>query len=329
MRRGVVAALLVLTATACAVAAHAGQVRIDVGPGTLFVPSTVSLNIGDHVVWVWKGVNSHTVASGDGSTGTKSGLFDSDPTDFGTNQFTRFSWKSTLSGSVPFFCAIHGALGMVGTLTITDGSPINKVAVADFRITEVQYNNASGHDLIEITNYGGASGNLGRYRIATSTASSAELVGPAATPSDLIVGSGGRVVVHLNTAGTNTNADVFITSFNPGTGLGDASGQLALYVPNTITPALTSTDMILDYIEWGAGSQTAEATAVGAGFWASSAFLPVMASGHSMEYCADAGLTHGATMWSEVSVPNFGANGSCATPTLNETWGRVKTIYRK
>lgn len=326
-----VAALVLLASTVCLVAAQAGQVRVDVGPGNAFVPAAVNLNLGDHVVWVWKGVNVHTVTSGDGTTFTKDGKFDSDPSDFGTGVLSRFSWKSNVTGTVPYFCWIHADLGMLGTLTITDPGVVPRVPVADFRITEVQYNRAAGQDLIEITNYGAGPGNLGRYRIATGIAGSTELVGPSAATSDIIVASGGRVVIHLNASGTNTNADLFIASFNPGTGLGNTSGQLALYVPNTISPgnALTNTDMLLDYVEWGSGGQTAEGTAVGAGFWASSAFVPQIADGHSMEYCADSNLAHGANMWAEVSVPNFGTNGSCATPVLNETWGRVKKLYRK
>jgi len=137
-------------------------------------------------------------------------------------------------------------------------------------------------------------------------------------------------VIHLNAAGTTTNSDIFIASFVPGTGLPDASGSLSLYVPHSLSPgnALTNSAMILDYVEWGAGAQANEATAVTAGFWGAATFIPTMAAGHSIEYCANGTLDHGVSRWAEVATPNFGTDGQCLTPVHGETWGRLKTNYR-
>jgi hypothetical protein len=286
----------------------------------------VNVNLGDQVVWVWTGASAHTVTSGDSSSGVPSGVFDSDPSQIGQGSLTRFAWKTTLPGTVLYFCGIH-LPDMASRIITTDPNTHPVVPVADFRITEVQYNLGTGQDLIEITNYGAAAGNLGRYRIATASSG----FGTELPVTNVIVAPGGRVVIHLNASGTNTNSDVFITSFSPGTGLPNTTGALALYVPNTVSPsnALSRQDMIVDFVQWGAGTQANEATAVGAGFWAAGTFIPTMAAGHSIEYCADANLTHGVALWAEVSTPNFGTNGNCATPTESATWGRVKTVYRR
>lgn len=313
--------------------AHAGQVRVSVGLGGQFmVPYAVNINLGDHVTWVWANTG-HTVTSWvfpddslnfsfDGS------IFDSDAGGLHSGQAssTRFSWKSSFLGVATYVCAPH-TNNMSGRIFIHDPNT-DAVPVADFRISEVQYNVAGGADLIEITNYGAADGNLGGFRIAGSGAPTAELTGPGA--NNILVPSGGRVVVHLNTAGTNTNTDIFIASYVAGTGLANTSGSLALYAPHSLAPgnALTNAGMILDFVQWGAGAQANETTAMTASFWGSGTFVPTVAAGHSIEYCANAPLDHGVSRWAEVAVPNFGSDGQCLTPTRTETWGRLKTHYR-
>lgn len=321
-----------LLATLAAGPARAGQVRIDIVGNNfagVFSPAAANLNKGDHAVWVWKG-SSHTVTSGDSSTVTPDGIFDTDPTGLGAGTTTRFAWKSDRTGHVRYFCRPH-APDMAGRLIITDPLVSPRIEVSDFRITEVQYDIAGGQDMIEITNYGLAAGNLGRYRIAISASGSTELAGPAASPSDILVSSGGRVVIHLNVAGTNTNNDIFITPFNGTIGLPNTNGSLALYVPNTIAPsnALTRTDMIIDFVQWGAGAQPNEATAVSAGFWGAATFIPTVAATHSIEYCADVTLDHGVNRWAEVATPNFGLDGGCLTPVRDDSWGRIKSLYRQ
>ena len=318
---------------------HAGQVRVTVGtPTDTFTPYVVNVNIGDHVVWVW-GAGGHTVTTW---TLPADSLalnyhvcpacdFDSDAggTHFGQTSLTRFSWKSDQLGHVPYVCVPH-IPDMTGRVIVSDPGAGPAVPVADFRISEVQYNVAAGLDLIEITNYGLAAGNLGRYRITTSGGLT-ELVGPPAALNDIIVPSGGRVVVHLNAAGVNTNTDIFV-AFSPGTGLPNTNGALALYVPHSVASGGGSgtgnTATIIDFVQWGAGAQANEATAVTAGFWGAGNFIPTVAAGHSIEYCPDAGFGHGLSLWAEVATPNFGADGQCLTPVHSETWGRLKTMYR-
>jgi plastocyanin len=309
------AATAVLLAVILASSALAGQVRIHVSNAASamqFFPSTQSLNLGDQVVWVWiKG--PHSVRSGS-SCATGDGRFDSG--EFITNGTTgtAFTWKSSVSGSVPYVCTPHCAMGMVGTLTVNASG----TAVADFRITEVQYNVAGGLDLIEITNLGGAPGDLGRYRFAAG--------GDTATvpTNSWVVPVGTRVVVHANSAGAQSAPS---TLFLPTLADLPVSGSLALYTPNTINTNLADATQIVDFVQWGAAAQPNEATAASASLWNPGEFIPTMSDGHSIEFCGTAS-DHGLASWAEISLPNFGSNGNCTTPALHTTWGRIKTLYR-
>jgi plastocyanin len=321
LRRWSVRPLVSLVALAFAASAWAGQIRVDVGgPGgaMVFTPSSVSASVGDHVVWIWIG-GTHTVTSGDFNSvidvSAGDGLFNSGPAGIaGAN----FSYKVTVSGTRPYYCIPH-LPDMLGTLNL---SASGATGLSDFRITEVQFNAPGNLDLIEITNLG-AAGNLGRYRLKVS--------GPSATQTLQITGStniavpaGGRVVLHCNQAGTNTTTNLFLPAV---TDL-PANGSLALYVPSTLAAqnALTRADMMIDFVQWGAGGQENEATAQTAGLWSAGAALTSVADGHSIEFCGNSD-EYGFTQWAEISTPNFGSNGNCLTPAIETTWGRLKTIY--
>ena len=305
-----VAVLLISTSV------NAGQVRVSVG-NFAFNPSTVTVNLGDHVVWVWTG-GSHSVTSGTDGSKTGDGIFNSteQTANAAGGANTAFSWKSDRTGAVPYYCIPHFP-DMTGSITVLAGSG---AAVADFRITEVLYSSGSA-DLIEITNMGTAAGDLGRYRIAIS----GDVEGlPIASVN---VAPGGIVILHPNASGTNSTSNVFVPALNS---LADAAGSVALYVPSTISghTALTDATQIVDFVQYGAGGQANEAAAVTAGFWTSGQFVPTVGvAGRSIEFCGNRS-DHGAAQWSEIDPPNFGNDGNCITPTQTATWGRVKTLYR-
>jgi plastocyanin len=284
----------------------AGQVRVDVS-NIQFTPAAVTVNHGDHVVWVWLN-GTHSATSGSGCVGD--GIFDSGLALAAPG--VSFSWKSGAQADVPYFCMQHCDLGMTGAIHFG-----TNVAVADFRITEVQYNVAAGKDLVEITNHGNAIGNLGDYRLSAQAGVAVTL--PLAT---LTVPGGGRVVLHANASGTNTATDVFLPA------LPDlpVAGAVALYVPNSQAPSLAQTDQVIDFVQWGAAGGANEATASGAALWSAGQFVPGVADGHSLELCDFA--HRGAAAWAEVSSPNFGSNGGCATPAIPATWGSIKLRYR-
>ena len=308
-----------LTLVLIAPAGHAGQRRVNVGVmGTNFAPQAQTLNLGDHVTWVWAG-GGHTVTNGlnPGAPGAGT-IFDSGLLNGSTQSF---SWKVDRIGNVPYYCVPHVLSGMTGTLQIS-ASGVN---VSSFRITEVQYNEATGKDRIEITNLGSDVGDLGRYRIAVN-GTTAALV-PLASVVMLSGSSPGRVVIHTNegTAGS-TQTNLFIGA------IGDlpTTGSVALYVPNT-KPGSTLADatQIIDFVQWGAGNQPNSATAVAANVWPSAGeFVPrVPAVGdYDLAFCGIA-ADRGPTFW-DVAHPNFTSQVLCATPTQTPTWGRIKLLYR-
>src|SRR5262245_23297193 len=93
-RRASATALAVLLAGLIAPAAHAGQVRVTVGPSQTFTPKIVDINLGDHVCWVWVG-GTHSVTSGDSSLVSPDGLFGITFTLTGG----KYSWLSTQLGN--------------------------------------------------------------------------------------------------------------------------------------------------------------------------------------------------------------------------------------
>lgn len=314
-RRAALAALLMLVASSPI--ARAGQVRVSVGAGGFaYSPTVVNVNTGDRVCWVWT-AGSHTVTSGDSATATPNGVFSAGSGPFGVSG-TSYSWRAQ-TGVFPYFCIPHAPL-MAGRVIATPG---NSIPVPDFHITEVQFNATGGLDLVEITNMGAATGSLGKFRLAAQSASTTLSLSVLAGGTELTVASGGRVVVHLNAAGTNTSFDLFYAAAPEL----PAAGSVALYVPNQINPSLALADQMIDFVQWGAAGQPNEATAVTAGLWTAGAFVDAVADGHSIEFCGQA-AEHGFAFWSEVAVPNFGTDGDCATPTERRTWGQLKTRYR-
>jgi plastocyanin len=294
-----------------AAVADAGQVRVTIASNS-FTPRAVNANVGDKIVWVWA-AGGHTTTSGDSASVAPDGRWDSG---FAFSIGQGFMWRVTGAGTFPYYCSPH-APAMAGRV-IVNGSTI---AVSDFRITEVQYNEAAGHDRIEITNLGAAAGDLGRYRL--SIGAGAATVIPF---NNVPVAPGATMTIHTNETGINTATDFFVSAVG---NLPDLTGALALYVPAlTATGGLAVADQMVDYVEWGAGGGANEATAMVAGFWGAGQSVPTVAVGHSIELCAGP-LVHDVTRWFDNPTPNFsGGADNCATPVRSSTWGRLKALYR-
>jgi plastocyanin len=297
---------------------NAGQRRVDVGTGGFsFGPQDQTLNVGDQVTWIWVG-NNHSVENGtDPNSDPNAGTIFNTPAVFSTAAFT---WKADRTGTIPYFCNPHFGSGMTGSLAIS-ASGVN---VSSFRITEVQYNDASGHDRIEIANLGGDFGDLGRYRISINGTTAAQV--PFSSVSVVSGSSPGRVVIHTN---EGTSGSTATNLFMGGIGDLPATGSVTLYAPNTINTSLTDATQIVDFVQWGAGSQPNAATAVAAGVWPSVGefvnAVPVNGN-YDLAFCgvvSDRGASH----W-DVAHPNFRTQSLCATPTQASTWGRIKLLYR-
>ncbi|MFI5370575.1 MAG: hypothetical protein ACHQ52_03380 [Candidatus Eisenbacteria bacterium] len=307
------AAASLLALASLATPALGGQIRIDATSGSVYSDTAAVINPGDQVVWVSTG-GIHTVTSGTviAGTGYPDGRFNSG--NFGSSTNGCFAWKSSGTGSVPYYCIPHASIGMVGRLRIvTTGTP-----VADFRISEVRWTTAHDHDFVEIANVGDASGNLGRYRLSVS--GQTPLILPL---RDIVVGSGSRVVAYLNQSGTNTASQLFF----PGVSL-DAAGSAALYCATTsvVDTAMTNDKLMVDYVQWGSPGYRNEATANTAGLWTTGDVVPAVADGHSIEFCGTR-VEHGVGFWQGNPTPTPGGV-NCITPVISISWGRIKTLYR-
>jgi len=76
-----------------------------------FIPSTVTIGVGEEVTWSNDDTAAHTVTSGSAAAGPD-GNFDSSLFMAGTT----FSWTSEAEGEYPYFCMVHP--WMVGTVVV-------------------------------------------------------------------------------------------------------------------------------------------------------------------------------------------------------------------
>ena len=303
MRRLELSALITAAALAVARGAAAGQVFVNVQSNFFTSGTVATLNTGDHVIWHWL-AGGHTVTSGNPSTGTKSGRFDSNLSGGTRSLGTLFSWKTSGTSPVSYFCQLHRP-GMQGSIVF----PMVGTAEADFRITEVRFDGVS-LNFVEIANLGDDVGDLAGFRLVIN--------GSATTLTSQVLNPGERV-----------------TFPNP-SGLAP-SGSAALYAPETIAsnsdpgPSLSDATMMIDYVEWGAaGNQPLESVAAATTspvLWTASEFAPQAAAGHSIVFCG-VRFQHGAGFWNETKFPTPAAVNDCVNPTLPSTWGRIKTLYR-
>jgi hypothetical protein len=196
-------------------------------------------------------------------------------------------------------------------------------AVADFRITEVQFGAAGGLDRIEITNLGDAVGDLGRYRISLSGVGTEADIVPVST---LSVPIGGRVTIHTNETGTNTATHLYMSGIGD---LGSPSGSVALFAPYRVStsPGPLTSNFIVDFVQWGAAARPNSDVAETVSLWNAAEFVagePLPA--YSISFCGTR-TQRGAAFWN-VTTANFGTAGICTTDALNTSWGRIKTLYR-
>lgn len=96
-----IALLLTVATGGPAFAASVSQIDFQ------FVPSTVTINVGDSVTWTNNANDAHTATADDGS-------FDS-----GTmNPGATFTETFNTPGTIAYHCTFHQSLGMVGTIVV-------------------------------------------------------------------------------------------------------------------------------------------------------------------------------------------------------------------
>ena len=98
----------------CALAAPAATVSVTVGPGFSYSPNPVNINVGDTVQWNWVGA-LHSSTSSASSTLE---VWDSGQISNGS-----FSHTFTHAGDFAYFCTVHGAALMSGTVHATATAP--------------------------------------------------------------------------------------------------------------------------------------------------------------------------------------------------------------
>jgi len=107
--------LITLLLVTSGAAATAATVTVEVGAsgGFSFSPSSVTIQPGDTVQWVWIGDHNHSVTSG--TEATSNGIFNSG---IHTNPFT-FSFTFPNTGTFEYFCIPHIGLSMVGVVEVS------------------------------------------------------------------------------------------------------------------------------------------------------------------------------------------------------------------
>jgi plastocyanin len=130
LRRAVIAAFVAFAAHA-APALAANTVTVDVGgTGLTFNQPQVTINPGDTIHWVWQGVH-HSVTSG-ALAPNANGTFDSGVQN---SLGATFDQTFTHPGVYHYFCQIHWALGMVGTIVVSGAAPAPTAAFTPSTLT--------------------------------------------------------------------------------------------------------------------------------------------------------------------------------------------------
>ncbi len=96
-------------------------VTVGAGYGTSFSPMTLAIHVNDTVCWTWAG-GPHSVVSGTACTADNTFCSPTDtscatPATSGLGAI--YTHKFTSAGTFPYYCSVHCAMGMIGTITVT------------------------------------------------------------------------------------------------------------------------------------------------------------------------------------------------------------------
>ena len=111
------------------------------------------------------------------------------------------------------------------------------------------------------------------------------------------------IIIHWRNEGTNSQTNLYTGTTGFDANMGDTSGWVALFKSHPTTG--TAKDLIVDYIEYGAGAKTWEKAASDAGIWTVGAFVSgVSAPGKAIKLKTDGMDTNSPNDWIE-SVPSI------------------------
>lgn len=102
-RLATVGFLLALAGCGSSPTSSGGKMQVSVGDN-FYNPSSVTVSVGDTVVWTWMGANQHTVTFDDGPGSS-------------TQASGSFQRVFTAAGTFPYHCLVHG-VAMSGTVIV-------------------------------------------------------------------------------------------------------------------------------------------------------------------------------------------------------------------
>jgi plastocyanin len=224
-RTPILASLLCLAALSPA--ARGATVNVDVGGSSLsFRPGTVTINVGDTVVWTNRG-GAHNVVADDGS-------FSSGSADGGD---WAFSHTFTTPGTFDYHCEPHQFLGMVGTVVV-QGAGADARGTIRFSQSSYTVNEGSAVT-VTVQRIGGDDGAVAvTYSATAGTAAAADFtpVSGTLTWADNDDNPKTFTVATANDAASEANETVQLR-------LTDPTGGAALGSPNIATLTIQDDDV--------------------------------------------------------------------------------------
>ncbi len=164
---GIALALALTLAPVC----HAVNHNVSATDSLTFVPSSLTINVGDTVTWTNNSGYMHNVAADDGSFRCASGC---DGDGHGGNGNPTTPWSFTLTfnqaGTIGYHCEVHGGppYYMMGSITVQGSSAPGTLGftTAGYSVAET-----GGHATITLQRTGGNSGTVGvSYATSAGTA---------------------------------------------------------------------------------------------------------------------------------------------------------------
>ncbi|WP_350292808.1 spondin domain-containing protein [uncultured Croceitalea sp.] len=196
----------------------------------------------------------------------------------------------------------NGAANWAETTTVTIGAENVLTVPEEMRrsivFNEVQFGNLNQ---VEIYNNGDVTVDLSSYWLCLGPGRYAQIGGltPVSGTAELPAG------------------EFLVLPFN----MDDADG-LGLYSTNSFT----SSDAIVDFVQWGAAGSPRENVAVEAGIWTAGDFVPAVGQSASIEYDGEGDAS---TDWAEEAIPSLGEpnDATARTTTFRVTLTNAAEIF--
>jgi len=131
------------------------------------------------------------------------------------------------------------------------------------------------------------------------------------------------VVIHWRAEGINSQTDLYTGTSGFDANMGDTSGWVALFKGHPTSG--TAKDLIVDYLEYGAGAKTWEGAANDAGIWVAGNFIVDVDAGKSIKLKIDGQDNNSPNDWME-SEPTINTSSQETTTQTTEQQGTTSII---